>query len=64
MRKILLLTVMCLFGLFAVNAQSTPEDLTIVEVGADKNPANVKPADFLYFCTLKSERHNEIETKL
>ena len=38
MRKILLLTVMCLFGIFTVNAQSTPEDLTIVEVGADKNP--------------------------
>ena len=29
-----------------------------------KSPCNVKPADFLYFCTLKSERHNEIETKL
>ena len=53
MRKILLLTVMCLFGLFAVNAQSTPEDLTIVEVGADKNPdasnLHVPAYDYAYY---------------
>ena len=38
MRKFLLLTVMCVLGLFGtVNAQA-PENLYIVEVGADKNP--------------------------
>ena len=35
MRKFLLLTVMCVLGLFAVNAQG---NLTIVEMGADQNP--------------------------
>ena len=34
MRKFLLLTMMCVLGLFAVNAQN----LSIVEIGADKNP--------------------------
>ena len=41
MRKFLLITMMCLFGLFTMNAQETsvdPEDLYIVEIGADKNP--------------------------
>ena len=41
MRKFLLITMMCLFGLFTVNAQETPvdpENLYIVEIGADKNP--------------------------
>ena len=38
MRKFLLITMMCVLGLFgAVNAQA-PENLYIVEVGADKNP--------------------------
>ena len=53
MRKILLLTVMCLFGIFTVNAQSTPEDLTVVEVGADKNPdasnLHVPAYDYAYY---------------
>ena len=35
MRKFLLLTFMCVLGLFAVNAQG---NLTIVEMGADQNP--------------------------
>ena len=52
MRRFLLLMV-CVLGLFgSLCAQSTTEDLTIVEVGADKNPdktLNVPVYDYAYY---------------
>ena len=52
MRRFLLLMV-CVLGLFgSLCAQSTTEDLTIIEVGADKNPdktLNVPVYDYAYY---------------